>query len=411
MALLIPSSRDDNSSAHSKEVVPPLFARFLRDELIRRDFDQTLQEALDDLAGGRFVASLAKFREALTLSHGQGPLERKLCEAAIAEAAKLIERNWRIAEALVAEVTQMPATLREQIEQRRREEKVQAALEESSRAEHFEYLPHLRERLARLLQTYPGEARLESRLQVLNGLLAERAPAERAKNLRRLALFRDRLNATDKPETLHRFRALVAPFTDPYGDDPEFAAILHDAAALLSTYENARTLLVEGRPRESLQICGQMLEREPSSILFRLLHEKAKARDWVAILADSTMQRAQAFAQEARYAAALEELESLRNIDPAYPGLESETLHCAALLERSDALLSRNLDGEPEIVEEEPALEPPLPDFVPLPVFNARSRRGKIAITEGAWNHLKTGLAAAFALLMVVLLLASNLSR
>jgi hypothetical protein len=35
----------------------------------------------------------------------------------------------------------------------------------------------------------------------------------------------------------------------------------------------------------------------------------------------------------------------------------------------------------------------------------------KIAITEEAWNHLKTGLAATAAILLVVLVIASNTYR
>jgi len=404
MALLIPNFRERD--------VPPLFAGLLRDELVRQHFDTALQEALAELSDDHFVASLGKFREARVLSRGHEPLERKVQESALSEAARLVESNWRVAEALLVEVAQAPDTFRAEIEHQRREETIGVALDESGRAEHTEYLPHARQRLAGLLKTYPGDARLESRLQILDGLLAERNSAERDKSLRRLALFRDRLDAANKPETLRRFRTLAAPFTDPYGDDKEFAAILDEAGSLLSSYENACALLAQGRHRESLQLCGQVLERNPSNTLFRLLEEKAKAREWVSLLARSTMQRAQAFAQDAQYAEALEELESLRNIDPAYPGLDSETLHYAALKERSGALGKLAEHAAPEIVEEEEIEEPPifepLPSFVPRPASTLFPLGRKIAITEEAWDHLKTGLAATLAILLVVLLLASH---
>jgi tetratricopeptide (TPR) repeat protein len=401
MALLIPHYRERD--------VPPLFAGLMRDELVRQHFDTALQEALAELSDDHFVASLGKFREARVLSRGRELLEQKVQESALSEAAKLLEGNWRVAETLLAEVAQAPDAFRAAIERQRREETIQVALDESGRAGHTEYLPHARERLAALLKTYPGDARLESRLQMLDGLLAERNAAERDKNLRRLALFRDRLDATNKPETLRRFRALAAPFADPYGDDPEFTAILDDAGSLLSSYESAGALLAEGRHRESLEVCGQVLERKPSNTLFRLLHEKAKAREWVSLLASSTMQRAQAFAQEGQYAEALEELESLRSIDPAYPGLDSETLHYSALKECSTERALPELFKEEEI--EEPPVFEPLPAFVPRPASTLFPLGRKIAITEEAWNHLKTGLAATFALLLVVLLLASNFRR
>ncbi len=59
------------------------------------------------------------------------------------------------------------------------------------------------------------------------------------------------------------------------------------------------------------------------------------------------------------------------------------------------------------LAPDEPKQEPP-PLFLAQTGPHAHSGWVKIAITEEAWNHLKTGLAATLAVLLVLLVLASN---
>jgi tetratricopeptide (TPR) repeat protein len=281
-------------------------------------------------------------------------------------------------------------------------------LEESERAEQAAYLPHLHARLSDVARQYPGETRLDSRLNAINALLAQRLAEERDKNLTRLILFRDGLDACDNPATLRDFHSLVTPISCSYAGDPAFEAVLDDIQSMYDTYENALSLMAENRTRESLRLCDQVLEQRNSNRLFLRLRERVKSREWVALLAESTVQRAHAFEQNGQYGEALEEWESLRTIDPSYPGLDSEILNCAALKERAGDFHS--LPKETflsEITETEPAaIEPPA--FVDRSQAKALPLGFKIAITQDAWNHLKTGLAATIALLLVVLLLASN---
>jgi hypothetical protein len=463
MALLIGTSRNDDASRREADSIPPLFVASLRDDLVEqirssldhgdydgagallRDartafpsdsafpelhsrylrlarrkahFDTALQEALDELADDRFVASLGKFREAATLSRGMSALEKRVFDTAIAEADKLTARHWQVAETLLHEIAgsmvsfSIPETLWKNIEARKHAETIRMALDESGRAEHCEYLPHVRSRIAQLARAYPEEQGLKSRLQVLDGLVAQRSAEEREKNLRRLCLFRDRLDATENQQTLRRFETLASPFTAQSGGEPEFEAVLSDVRELVATYERASEFLAQNRPQPALEICDQVLTKRPANILFRALEEKAKSREWVIRLADATMKRARAYEHNAQYAEAMEEWEALRAIDPRYPGLDSEVLHCAALDERSQELrVPRFEAGEtgltPEIVE-------PQPEFVAFRSFTSPPRQSalplglRIAITEEAWNHLKTGLAATVALLLVVLVLASN---
>jgi tetratricopeptide (TPR) repeat protein len=293
------------------------------------------------------------------------------------------------------------------IEGQKREDAITAALAESSRVEQTGYLPHDRARLVRMAQACPGDPGLESRLRILERLISQRVEDDREKNLRRLVLFRDRLDETENPETLHGFRTLVAPFVDPYAGDPEFTSILDEVSELRADYENALALLSEQRSSESLEVCDRALANRPGNILFRRLAEKAKGREWVRLLADSAAQRAREFEQNGRYADALEEWGSLRAIDPHYPGLESEVLHCETLRTQAQPPVIAEIAPTPEFVESDLADES-FPSFASLGRSRALPLRLRIAITEEAWNHLKTGLAATAALLLVVLVLAAN---
>ena len=103
-------------------------------------------------------------------------------------------------------------------------------------------------------------------------------------------------------------------------------------------------------------------------------------------------------------------------------------LHCAALKQQAEVVRSFHPAPPdesaltPEVIEIEPesvALvvaepEPEQQTWQPLPPRASEDTEGalpggvKIAITGEAWNHLKTGIAVAFALLLLVLVLASS---
>jgi tetratricopeptide (TPR) repeat protein len=248
----------------------------------------------------------------------------------------------------------------------------------------------------------------------LDALLAERVAEDREKNLRRLYLFSDRLDYSENAETLRRFAELVKPFAGPYQDDRDFAVVFDGVRELQATLEHAEALLEESRPRDCLKVCNDALEKRPNNVLFRRLEEKAKGREWVSLLAQGTVDRARAFQAQAQYAEALGEWESLRGIDPHYPGLESEILNCAALSERSGGLSAKEQvaeavqESEFVVLADEQAEIEPLPSLVDRPRANSLPLGIRISMTEEAWNHFKTGLAATGALLLVVLVLASH---
>jgi hypothetical protein len=369
MPLLVANSRGDNSIRQTRAAVPPLFAGLLRAELADAEFETALKEALDELSEDRFVAGLGTFRGALALSRGHLAHEQRVAAAAISEVGRLMPGNWRVAEALLFEVEQaigraaVPHSVWAHVESQRRTNTIQLALDEAGQAEQTAYLPHVQNRLLQLAEVYPGDAGLESRLHVLAVLLSQRVADDREKNLRRLALFGSRLDESENAETLRGFRALIAPFADPYDGDPDFAMILEEVSGLHSAYENALALLAENRSRESLEVCNLLLQRRPGNVLFRRLEEKAQNREWVV----------------------LNELSEARGAAPR--PLAEETEH--------------EVDNNDFLVELPPS-------FVTRANSSSLPLGLKIAITEEAWNHLKTGIAATVALLLVVLLLASR---
>jgi hypothetical protein len=413
MPLLVTNSRDDRSLHHEDEAVPPLFAGLLREERGNAPFEAALRQAHAEFSEDGFVAGLCKFREALALSRGHASLKQKIREAATREATQLMPNNWRVAEALLLEVEEAGGqsaafnSLWAEIERQKREDTIRVALDESDRAEETEYLPHVRERLLRLAQSYPGDPGLESRLHVLERLLSQRIADDRENNLRRLTLFRDRLDETENPQTLRAFHTLVAPFVSSYAGDADFTSILDELNERCAAYENASTLLAEQRSRESLEVCDHALAQRPGNLLFRRLAEKAKGREWVRLLSESTVQRAREFERNGQYAEAVEEWESLRSIHPHYPGLESELLRCEALKVQAQQPVTEEIESTPQPFESDLASEA-FPSFASLGRSHDLPLGLRIAITGEAWNHLKTGLMATAALLLVLLVLASN---
>jgi hypothetical protein len=386
MPLLIANGRDDNSPRQKRDAIPPLFAGLQK----TAEVEALLKQAADELADDSFVNAFGSFREALTLSFRNQELEQRSREAILFAAEKLTECHWRVAEALLQELTPGPNTAWNKLQIRKRDEVIRVALEWASITEPGQDLAPLRSRLAKLNKAYPGDAALESRLHAIDRLLIERVADERDKNLGKLKLFQDRLDHTEDPQALRQFRVLTAPFVDPYIDDPAFSAILEEVYKLQASYENASRLLSDNQPRESAEVCEQVLLVRPANFLFSDLKEKARSREWVARLIDSSVQRALELERERRYEEALDEWESLRTIEPHYPGLDAEILKVAGLKAGSE--------------DETPA--PSLPFLVPQ--VSTLPLGIRIAITEEAWNHLKTGLAATVALLLVVLVIASN---
>ena len=84
-------------------------------------------------------------------------------------------------------------------------------------------------------------------------------------------------------------------------------------------------------------------------------------------------------------------------------------LHCEALKGQAQPVIDE-VEPEPEVFEND-LVNDSFPSFASLDRSSNLPLGLRIAMTEEAWNHFKTGLAATAALLLVVLVLAANAKR
>lgn len=281
----------------------------------------------------------------------------------------------------------MPVELNDALKREAREDQVTGILAEDR--ENSTDLVGYRERIATLLAKYSGEVRLEDRLRVIDAALADqRRQDEKRSCAAELALMAQELgDATDHGRLWDTYivaKNVAAPFID----DPEIAHLLAAVGEQSATFEEAAEALSRDRIRDCFAICDNMLARRPGHRLFQKLRARADARyrqlgdeylarveRWLASEPDPfqrelILQKAQAeYPFEPRYAEELKQLErekaiaesladkawdlekrgqtaealahwrQLRNLSPAYPGLEERIGNCESIIDRQQRKL------------------------------------------------------------------------
>lgn len=133
-----------------------------------------LEEMREDLAEDRFTAAVGHFREALCLTRGFPELKAEADRQLIFHSAKLLPRNWRVAEVLLQEAAaaeppfRPAADLQMNLRLARYEETITRAIQQADRAEFEGNINHVRVRLKDLIARYPGEERLTDCLYALD---------------------------------------------------------------------------------------------------------------------------------------------------------------------------------------------------------------------------------------------------
>ena len=209
--------QEANRAFPGDRVFALLHLEYLKVAQRKAHFEAALQEAVDALSEDRFVASLGKFREAFLLSQGYVVFQRKIYDVSLLAANERTTSHWRFADTLLREVTgriverPIPSECWVAIEKQRGIESIRVAVDESGRAEHVEYLPHLRCRLAELARQHPEQEEVESRLRVLDQLLAHASERdvhrprdcdERGRDERRIHRVHRRAEVERRDETL-----------------------------------------------------------------------------------------------------------------------------------------------------------------------------------------------------------------
>ena len=144
------------------------------------DVDQLLTEAGRALDGRHLGLALNAFRRAAGASIGSEGLRRRVFDRLLDGAGSVTGTDWRLAESMLSLAEGLdthwraPAKIWQPIERELCEEYVRNVLADVSRSEPIENLPRFRGRLVHALHRYPGEPRLQQRLQLID--LALEAP-------------------------------------------------------------------------------------------------------------------------------------------------------------------------------------------------------------------------------------------
>jgi hypothetical protein len=334
----------------------------------------------------RFGDIPALCQAAAAKSQNIDPLRKNTYDVLIGTASRLVASHWRVVKQVLqesAKLGQVPAELNAAVARQEREEEVAGILgEERSTAAN---LDAFRERVAALLDKYPGETRLEDRLRLVDAALADRRKEdERRSCAAELALLCQELGDVQDHhrlwDTYIRAKSLAAPFA---GD----ADITHHLDAIReqgSQFEEAAEALSRDRIKDCFAICDNMLKRRPGHRLFQKLRDQADVRHrqlgeehmarverWLASEPDVyqrelILQKAQEeFPFDTRYAEELGRLErekamaaslaakardlqkrgqipealaqwrQLRSLHPSYPGMAEQIASCEAVIDRA----------------------------------------------------------------------------
>jgi hypothetical protein len=136
------------------------------------EFDAAVTKIEAAFADDSFSTAFGAYREALNLSRGFPSLEERTVKLAVAQAAKRLPRDWRMAKSLLLEVGQVdpggeiPLELWEQVQQCERKETIDRALSAADAAVSTGTTQLARLRLAGLAAQYPGDPRLGMRSNV-----------------------------------------------------------------------------------------------------------------------------------------------------------------------------------------------------------------------------------------------------
>jgi tetratricopeptide (TPR) repeat protein len=119
----------------------------------------------------RFAQALGAFREAANLSQGVRSLREIAFDTAVEEAEQLLPENWRVAEALLGELSllhldrEVPASLSGRVERAAHDEAIANVI---NRVKLGGDVEENRVRLRRAIRLYPGEAVLEMHLKSIS---------------------------------------------------------------------------------------------------------------------------------------------------------------------------------------------------------------------------------------------------
>ena len=325
------------------------------------------------------------FQKAAVLSKEIESLRVRVFNVMIATASAVLSHDWRVARQLVEEASRdgnVPPSLSEAIEGEEREEIIRRTLAEDRENPVNPQASY--ERVAQLLAKYPAEARLDERLTLLAAILANKRKQEEeracAAELVRLDL---ELGKTTDHQLLWNTHSRAKNLAAPFAHVPAIADLVYVIGDQVARFENAAEHLSRDRIQDCFEICDGVLRSRPDHQLFQHLRGQAADRQrelgeeyfdrverWLMgepdlfkrrqiiegaqeqypfdsryaeelqqiererALAESLAERARDFEKRGQLAEALGQWRQLRNIHPAFVGLEEQIAACESVLNR-----------------------------------------------------------------------------
>jgi serine/threonine-protein kinase len=330
------------------------------------------------------IPALAK--SVAALSQNVEPLRRKSFDALNSAAARLVGSDWRVAELVLKEAAKIgtvPDTVQGAIARQQREEEVTGILGAEGNSQ--SNLDSYRERVGDMLRKYPDETRLEERLRSIDATLADKRRQQAKKACaRELKVLEEELSQANDHRQLWETYIRAKNVAAPFADDHEIAQLVESVREQGSRFEEAAEALTRDRIRDCYAICDGMLARWPGHLLFQNLRERADARHrqlgeeylarverWLAsepdiyqreliikraqeeypfekryaeellnlererAVAETLASKARDFEKRGQTAEALAQWRQVRNIHPAYPGLEESITRCETLIAKA----------------------------------------------------------------------------
>ncbi len=391
-------------AAEAQAQVPGAFAELeqaAKSGLARRERAQSLVAASREFGEkGQWDECRNRLRQAVESAADDLIVRQESLEAHTGQAKLAVKSNWQAAEALLHQASDLdasfvpPSGLRAKIEDKRRSEAIEQALETSKQLQQSGELQKARETLDETLRIYPDTRKLVQRKAAIEEQLRDAARREERRRcvdeLRQLEGAARIVAAEDLGRLAERAREI----SKLYRGDMEIEALSVAIEEQVETLERARRLAAEGDLDEAERIADGILSRfkdhSASSALKKEVREarqRAAAayrtqvsaelkttpdlarREEILVEAlrrfpnensfrseleqvrrkrsrvDEVVKSAREADAAGNYDAALEHWKSLRTIDDRYPGLEDQIRRTEKLLAEARSKAARKALG------------------------------------------------------------------
>jgi serine/threonine protein kinase/outer membrane protein assembly factor BamD (BamD/ComL family) len=245
-----------------------------------------LEQARTSAASRQFPAAQQALKEATAVSRGEPRLSKMVSGALLELGTKALDADWRAAKSMLDKVSQVDPALRvpgkvwEEIERCERDENVEKVLATAAAEQDAGRLKEAIDVLESAIRSYPGQQRLESRLQDLEKFRADKLRREeREADLKSLRALEAELVSIQTEPDLRDLLQSARFIAGQYPGDADFAPVLKQISEQADAFNEAAAALARDDIKQCLEICEGVLARVPEHRLFLGLKIQAEVRD------------------------------------------------------------------------------------------------------------------------------------